>query len=258
MTIVGDRYIVAANLSDAWVDAISLLDAQPSRKAVHLLIRILDPADEDLRIRAIAQGLIDDWNGSRGTTAVPDIVTTRNTIFPAAFARRTDGPEALATHYRERYSREGLLGFPNNERGTYFGRVVAYPRASTEESGDQLSETVRKLRQELDTTAPKSSRYEINIYNESLDRSPMSFPCLAHLSVHLHNHQLHMQAIYRNESLVARAYGNFLGLAQLQCYIAESVAIAPGELLITAGHVELDGPRRLAQHLLAQAPRRHE
>ena len=59
---------------------------------------------------------------------MPDVETTRNTIFPAAWARRTDGPEELAAYYRERYTKDGLLGFNDNNRGTYFGRIVAYPR----------------------------------------------------------------------------------------------------------------------------------
>ena len=37
----------------------------------------------------------------------------------------------------------------------------------------------------------------------------MSFPCLAHLSVHLHKGAINIQAVYRNESLIDRAYGNY-------------------------------------------------
>ena len=167
-----------------------------------------------------------------------------------SFFARPLGPEALARYYRERYSRAGLLGFPSNERGTYFGRIVAYPRADAPGGADQLSEVVRKLKQELAVRAPKSSRYEINIYSERLDHSPMSFPCLAHLSLHLHARRLHMQAIYRNEALIGRAYGNFLGLAQLLAYIARAVKVEPGELLITAGHMELEGTAGLHSRVL--------
>jgi thymidylate synthase len=80
----------------------------------------------------------------------------------------------------------------------------------------------------------------------------MSFPCLAHISLHLHEHQLHMQAVYRNEFLIGRAYGNYLGLAQLQAYIATAAGVGVGELLITAGHVELDGHRQAVGAMLAR------
>ena len=238
---MSDRYVSARTLSDGWLGAVRLLHGIPGGKVVHLVVRILEPHLEIPEIRAAAQGLIAANNRSR-KREMPDIETTRNTIFPVAYARRTKGPKQLAAYYRERY--EEIRDFRNNERGTYFGRIVAYPRGTDEEPADQLFDTVRKLREELRSKSNKSSRYEINIYSERCDRSPMSFPCLAHVSVHLQDRQVHLQAIYRNESLVARGYGNFLGLAALQVYIAKAAGAKTGELMITAGHAELDGLKR--------------
>jgi thymidylate synthase len=249
MIEIADRYIATPDLSHAWLEAVRMLGQTPDAKAVHLVLRVADPTAEDLRIRQAAQALIDRRN-ARGGRELPDIETTRNTIFPAAWARRNPEPADLAAYYRERYTREGLLGFNQNNRGTYFGRIVAYPR-SDGESADQLTDTVRKLRAEIASGSNKSSRYEINIYNEREDTSPMSFPCLAHLSLHLHERRLHLQAIYRNEYIVGRAYGNYLGLAQLQIYIAEQTATDPGELLMTLGHVELEsGNKRAVRQML--------
>ena len=253
MTVIDDRYAVAANVSEGWLDAVRMLERTSTYKAVHLLIRILDPTAEDPAIRAAAQQLLDDYNATHKSEK-PDIETTRNTIFPASWARRNPEPAELAGYYRERYTKEGLLGFRDNGRGTYFGRIVAYPRGEDEEPGDQLTDTVRKLRAELAGGRPKSSRYEINIYSEREDRSPMSFPCLAHLSVHLAEGRLHTQAVYRNEWLVARAYGNYLGLGELQAYIAEQAGVDVGELLMTIGHVELDSTKRAIRAMLSQFP----
>lgn len=249
MSVVSERYVVAPNLSIGWLDAVGLLDAAPNRKVVHLIVRIADPTQEDLEIRRSAQDLIDIYNESH-QRRFNDIATTRNTIFPQAWAKRFPEPCDLAEHYRLRYTRDQLRGFSENARGTYFGRIVAYPRPGSTDVDDQLTDTVRKLRDETATHAPKSSRYEINIYSEALDHNPMSFPCLAHLSVHLHEQRLHMQAIYRNETFVSRAYGNFLGLAQLQCYVATATKVLPGELLVTVGHAELDGTRRPIRSML--------
>ena len=234
MTIVGDRLIEAGSVSEAWLNAITLLHGTSGRKAVHLVARLYRPTDEIPEIRAEADQLIEH------STTKPEpwpIDSTRNTIFPAAWARRNPEPENLAAYYRDRYPQ--LRKVKGNERGTYFGRIVAYPRAD-QTFGDQLTDTVRKIRQEL-KSRPKSSRYEINIYSEAKDTQPMSFPCLAHVSVHLHLHQLHMQAVYRNEYLIGRAYGNFLGLGQLQAYMATATGLEVGELLMTINHAELDG-----------------
>lgn len=244
-----ERYVVAETLSEGWLGAVKLLHDAPSRKVVHLIVRILNPAKEIPEIRAAAAGLI-AANNRGGDGKMPDIETTRNTIFPATFARRTKSPQQLVTHYRERYPE--IRRFPHNERGTYFGRIVAYPRGKDNDPGDQLTDTVRKLRDELRSGSNKSSRYEINVYSERCDTSPMSFPCLAHLSVHLHEGHVHLQAIYRNESLIARGYGNFLGLAELQDYIAKSARAKTGELMITAGHAELDGLKRPVTAMLKE------
>jgi thymidylate synthase len=255
VAIVGDRYIAAKTLSEGWLEAVRLLHEIDGGKVVHLVVRIGRPDQEIPEIRGEAQALIDEWNAGHANE-MPDIETTSNTLFPASFARRTDGPEELVAYYRERYTKAGLRGFKDNERGTYFGRIVAYPRGEGQEPADQLSDTVRKLRQELDHDkgSHKSSRYEINIYSEACDTIPMSFPCLAHLSVHLHQGEVHLQAVYRNESLIARGYGNFLGLAELQAYIAEHAGAAVGELMITAGHAELDGLKRPVGRLLSKFP----
>jgi thymidylate synthase len=253
MPVVDDRYVVAGTLSEAWLDAVRYLYGLSAGKAVHLLVRITQPTAEVAEIRSAADELINECNkGKPSGQHYYDIETTRNTLFPAAWAARHPEPEDLAVHYRGHYTSKGLLGVRANSRGTYFGRIVAYPRADNEEPADQLSETVRKLRVELAGGRPKSSRYEINIYHERSDTNPMSFPCLAHLSVHLHEQRLHLQAIYRNEYLVGRAYGNYLGLAQLQAYIAEAVGTEIGELLVTAGHAELDGSRRAVRSMLEE------
>jgi hypothetical protein len=248
--ITADRYISAPSLSQAWLQAVAMLQATPSSKAVHLMLRIADPAQDDPVIHAGAQGLIDTFNdGKPERRHKPDVQTTRNTMFPASWAARHPEPADLAAYYQQRYAR--LRQHPGNQYGTYFGRLVAYPRDSKHgDPADQLTELVRKLRQELASDGPKSSRYEVNIFSERYDTNPMSFPCMSHLSFHLHDKALHQQAVYRNEYLIGRAYGNYLGLAELQVYLAAACGLAVGEFAVTIGHVELDGPRLPTQAML--------
>lgn len=86
MTALDDHYAIAANLSDGWLDAVRMLDTTSNYKAIHLVIRILNPIAEDAAIRTAAQALIDEHNAARAdrpNQQKPDIDTTRNTIFPA-------------------------------------------------------------------------------------------------------------------------------------------------------------------------------
>ena len=248
-----DRYVIAENLSEGWLKTVLAIRNEPGDHAVHFITRVVDPTAEVPAIREGAQWLIDQVNAGEDDDrdgSMWDIETTRNTIFPASWAERMPKPEDLAAHYREHYS--SLREYNGNGKGTYFGRVVAYPRGEKKAPGDQLSELVRKLRVELKGGAAKGSRYEVNIYNELEDTGATSFPCMAHLSFHCYGGQLHAQVIYRNEYLIARGYGNFLGIAQLQAYIAHATKLSVGELIVTMGHVKLDRPKREIDAMLTQ------
>lgn len=252
---VSERYVEADNLSEGWLAAALALYRAPGQKLVHLIVRIAEPEIEVAEIRAAAEELIAAENASREEKdEMPAVETTRNTIFPAAWARRNPEPAELGEYYRERYTKNGLRGFGPNNGGTYFGRIVRYPRDENEKGfGDQLAVTVEKLRTELAISASISSRYEISIYNEQRDKKMrMGFPCLAHISLHLHDSKLTMQAIYRNEYIVARGYGNFLGLAELQAYIAGAIGVGIGELVMTIGHGEMDANKGPAEEALGE------
>lgn len=69
-------------------------------------------------------------------------------------------------------------------------------------------------------------------------------PCLAHISLTMIDERLHMTALYRRQSYVSRAYGNFLGLARLQHFLAAESAHQVGELMVVATHAEADGTGR--------------
>jgi thymidylate synthase len=117
--------------------------------------------------------------------------------------------------------------------------MTAYPRADGVPPYDQLTETVEKLRQQRGGRS-LSSQYEISIWRPGDLPRGMGFPCLAHLSLHRTDGQLHLTGYYRNQYLVERAYGNYLGLAGLQQYLATAAELALGELVVIAGHAEID------------------
>jgi hypothetical protein len=227
-----DRDISAPNLSVAWIRALDAVRRMPKHAATHLVVRIEDPTVEVPEIRLLADELL-----ARGL--VQPISSVRSTIFPASWARRYPEPDQLADHFRGQY--ETLRRFPKNRGGTYFGRMVAYPRGANEKPFDQLNDIVGKLRGEA-RSRHMSSRYEINIWTPGDLPTGMGFPCMSHLSFHLDDGQLFVQAVYRNQYLVERAYGNYLGVAELQCYVAAATKLQPSELMIVAGHAKVDTP----------------
>jgi hypothetical protein len=217
-------------------------------RTTNLVVRVADPAVEVPDIRALADGLVQ-------VAGVQRIDTVASTLFPAAWAGRHPEPSALSNHYRALYPRIRRATRKNRD-GTYFGRITAYPRDANEEPFDQLSHTVEKLRQQRGGRS-LSSQYEISIWRPGDLARGMGFPCLAHLSLHREDGGLHLTGYYRNQYLVERAYGNYLGLAGLQRYIAAATGLALGELVVIAGHAEIDTHRgvgmRAIDNLIDQA-----
>jgi hypothetical protein len=61
---------------------------------------------------------------------------------------------------------------------------------------------------------------------------------------------VHLLATYRNQYLVERGLGNYIGLANLRDYVAVQAGLAPGELMVVAGHAIADGPKTPLRSLL--------
>ena len=75
-------------------------------------------------------------------------------------------------------------------------------------------------------------RFDLATYDDNDDRGDrMGGPCLSHLSFKVINDSVHLAAMYRSHYYMHRAYGNLLGLARLQAFVAEQVELSPGPLV---------------------------
>jgi hypothetical protein len=254
------RSVAGQNISEAWWQTVAMLDAAPDRRCFHLTTYIARPTEEDPTIRSAADDLQHDLH------CYP-IETVANTIFPAALARQASDEADLASRYKALYPTLQRLDV-HCARGTYFHRLIAYPTHGGER--DQLADTIRKLRQELATSGPKSARYEVNVespvddtippdyvcgpslrvYAAGRDNSPMSFPCLSFCSFQLDRDTLHMIAVYRSQYLIQRGYGNYLGLGRLLGYVCTKAGLNPGQLSVVAGYAQLDASKGRTARLL--------
>jgi hypothetical protein len=67
-----------------------------------------------------------------------------------------------------------------------------------------------------------------------------------------------MVAHYRYQYLVAKGYGNYLGLGRLLGYVSATAGLRPGNLMIIAGAVKVEAPRyridRLVKSTWPQLP----
>lgn len=268
MSRVTPGVVVADNLSQAWIETTKDVHEQGG-KAFHTLTRIENPLAEDISIRDGYDALLRDLR-------MQSAETVAHTVFPSGPAAESESPEALVARYLDLYPT--LRRFGPNKKGTYFGRIVAYPSPTGDL--DQLTPLIRRLAHELETPGPMSARYEVGIeaahdppgdaaadggqhevspsgaevavpiFVPHKDTGRRAFPCLSLLSFQLGAGHVHLLAQYRYEYLVEKGYGNYLGLARLLEYVAEAVNLTPGQLTVTAGRIQTDASNRsLADHL---------
>lgn len=251
MSTAAEGHVHGADLSAAWRETVDMVGGAPEQKMFHTVTRIASPLVEDLNIRAQVDSLLAARNLS-------SVETVANTIFPAQLAATSASSEVLHDRYLRMYDR--LKKFDGNHQGTYFGRILSYPHGSS--NVDQLSRVIARLRQQVLSARPLSACYEVaveapgdadphvGIFSPPSDRSVRGFPCLSFCSLQLDGSSLHLLAHYRYEYLIEKGYGNFLGLARLQGYVAEQVGIAAGRLTIVTGRIQVDIPmKRVGQYL---------
>lgn len=224
-----------AGVSEGWLAACRMLIDARAHEATHVVVRMSAPLPEDSDVRAAA----DAFTAQAGHAPIDEV---RNTIFPAAMAERFVDPIELASEYMEDYElRRQLAG----GQGTYFGRISLYPHP-TGPATPQLEVLTRRLIAARNGTRWRAV-YQVNIYAEHKDqeKSRGFFPCMAHLGFHLARgtgnavDRLDCVALYRNQDITVKGYGNYLGLAQLQAYLAHATGFTPGELMVIAGHADL-------------------
>lgn len=247
-------------LTQAWVATMEHLVGFQNGKDHHVVISFSRPDDSAVRreIDAVLAEGVDPLRGpwSTGTTA--------NTIFPSGLYHPRLGDEAaprlyeshsLAMTAQRRMKRRDL-------KNSYFDRMVAYP--TKEGPFNQLDYFVGRLAKQIakEKGGPLSSAYEIGVSDPETDvriqvpgedRGVMSFPCLSHVSLTYSGGAVNLAATYRNQMMVERGYGNFLGLARLASFVAGEVGADAGEILVVATHADAGfeslGKRRVKELL---------
>lgn len=244
-------------LSEAWAAALSAtLDS--GGRTVNLCVA-WPGLEEDGQIREAVDRFLADRRkeflsnrAKNGQWAVWSIETVANTIFPIDLYMPELGEEAL-TRFTELYLEGRNFARAVSPEGEYCERLVAWPGVGG--PINQLAVVARKLRRiraagRLGRGA-LSSDYEIGVGHPDdavdlrvqapgLNNSPYGFPCLSHISLTIHDGALHLSALYRNQHLVRKGYGNYLGLARLGWALAQEAGLPLGEMFVLATHADAE------------------
>lgn len=268
------QHVSGANVAEGWIAAFGALSAAKGCEIVNLTVTIENPGLELLGVRQEIDRQVADLHASGHTEFNKSVHTVANTIFPVSLYR-AGRPDAFYDAVRKGQSRRaGAITSWGSKGGTYAGRLVGYPTYGKGELNQ-----IKRIVEYLDAKTTYRDRYEISLTCEAPDEDqskPTLFTsastyvpgydtatrggqCLSHISLNVTDDRLSMTALYRHQTFVARAYGNFLGLARLQHFLVREAKkpLRVGELMVVASHAEIESSVAARRESLLHSCRVH-
>jgi hypothetical protein len=232
--------VSSPDLAVAWGKALRLLTKKGVGDVVPLIVNISGFENgfptENPYIRKEADALLEAAKANKETLCTID--TTANLIFPENLwlRYRNDGRKVFLDRYRGPLSERLKKRDARNRKGTYFSRMIKYG----ETGQDQLSHILDAW----DSGTHRRSALQIVIFDPKIDhtRQPfLGFPCLDYITFTPNTSEktLSMMALYAEQWLVDRGYGNYLGLCRLGRFVAEQMKLRFAQLTCIASCAQL-------------------
>jgi hypothetical protein len=233
-------------------EPVMISDNNLSRAWSRLLLRVLDGAGtevsplvlsvtgfddngvvpEDLAVRQAVDQLLK----RKGRLKVEDIAFT---IFPQRLWEMSRGERSrLFTLYRATFPRWQAMNKKANGRGLYFERMVMYGRGPCD--GNQLEWI---LSQYGSRAGVRRSMLQATTFDPGRDHvasAQLGFPCLQQVSFEPTTAGLVVNAFYATQQIFDKAYGNYLGLAQLGAFMAHEMDMPLARLNVMVGVAKLE------------------
>ena len=222
--------IAVDTLAQAWSAASDYLLGRPEWTDTTIILHVTQPTLVRTEDQAVAD-ILDEFLITHGQYSHH---TVAETIFPG-YEYVTHGVDGVYRVYPEEVFPR-IKGHDDMRHwGTYAYRLLR----RTDDSGNEynpLEYCIDKMRDKV----RKRACYELGLgfgfdlatYDDDDDRGDrMGGPCLSHLSFKVIGDHVHLAAMYRSHYYIHRAYGNLLGLARLQAFVAEQIELSPGPLV---------------------------
>jgi thymidylate synthase len=242
-------YFAAESITECWLKAAAYLQVRKG-KSTNLCLCLAPGA----RIETPLASLLDEFT-SANLSQRSTVREVAESIFPRSLHRNAVGESA-------KQSRDFLYqnigdALPLQRRfhkpDTYISRMTHWPgRDKPINQLERIIERLIKLNQsgiktlnefeipitDPDGTDPDQHVPDILLYDPRRSWH-QKFPCLSCISLSLSRGNLSLTALYRNHFYTSRAYGNLIGLRDLQLFICEESGYEPGELLCVSSHADL-------------------
>jgi len=229
--------IDAPNISEAYAKLLLHILEHPGNEVAPLVLTVDGFDDghavpEDQGVRTALDALL----VSKGKLDVEDVAFT---IFPQRLWIMAQGDRAkLFDYYRMAFPAYRAWNKKANGRGLYFERLMMYGRGPCD--GNQLEWI---LNQHESRSGVRRSMFQATTFDPARDHdatAQLGFPCLQHVSFVPTDAGLVANAFYATQQLFDKAYGNYLGLAQLAAFMAHEMKIRLARLNVTVGVAKLE------------------
>jgi hypothetical protein len=237
-----------SNLSRAWAKAALYAIDHSGLEISPLIISVTGfddegNAEEDLAVRAELDKLL----LAEKLRSVSDVAFT---IFPQRLWKISKGDrEKLFEYYRAAFPRYQAMNPQGNNRGLYFERLTSYGRGPCD--GNQLEWI---LSQYNGRKGVRRSMFQASVFDPARDHvttAQLQFPCLQHVSFEPTTEGLVINAFYATQQLFVKAYGNYLGLAQLGAFMAHEMGLKLARLNVVIGIAKFERISKTANELVS-------
>lgn len=229
--------ISAKSVSEAYSRTLLHILAHPGNEIAPLVLTI-DGFDEGYDIPEDAQvrAALDTLLGNKKKRDVEDVAYT---IFPQRLWTMAQGDRAkLFQFYKMAFPFYRAQNPKANGKGLYFERLMMFGSGPCD--GNQLEWI---LSQYDSRPGVRRSMWQATTFDPARDHSAtaqLGFPCLQHVSFVPTKAGLVANAFYATQQLFDKAYGNYLGLAQLAAFMAHEMDIPLARLNVTIGVAKLE------------------
>lgn len=173
-----------------------------------------------------------------------NIETVAGTIFPETIWKRCGGDrDKLRDKYLKMWPQ--IKKCKQNKWGTYFKRLVAFGDKEVNQLGAILNEWIRTDKK------CRRSALQAGIFDPNRDHRPgpyLGFPCLQQVVFHpigsKGRNGLKVVALYANQLLIEKAYGNYLGLYRLGKFMAGEMGLTLKRVTCIATNLKRSENRR--------------
>jgi len=220
------------NLSKAWARAALHVIDGAGQEVSPLILSVTGFDDngvpnEDPAVRQALDALLI----AKGKRNVEDVAFT---IFPQRLWQVAQGDRArLFEYYGYSFPRYQAMNPSDNKRGLYFERLVSYGRGPC--NGNQLEWILSQFN---GREGVRRSMFQASIFDPERDHkanAQLQFPCLQHVSFEPTSAGLVVNAFYATQQLFVKAYGNYLGIAQLGAFMAHEMNMKLARMNVIIG-----------------------